>query len=112
MKKSVVILSLCLAFASCSKSQNSSGYSNSNDGGCSAQADYSDSGITLRVKQSLMTDSNLSTRSRFVNVTTNNGIVTLSGTVSNGDDMHIIIKNVKNVAGVRGVNNQMTVAPS
>lgn len=72
--------------------------------------DKSDWGITLRVKQALLSDSALSISSRFVNVTTNNGVVTLTGTVPSAREMSEIIYRIKNVEGVKKVNNQMRVS--
>lgn len=59
-----------------------------------------------------MSDGSLSASSRLVSVTTNNGVVTLSGTVASRDDMNRIIRLAKDVDGVRKVDNQMTISGS
>ncbi len=59
-----------------------------------------------------MSDGSLSATSRLVSVTTNNGVVTISGTVASKDDMNRIIRLAKEVDGVKKVDNQMTVSES
>lgn len=120
MKQALVFIALALACHSC-KSGNANNYNNQNPnntynscaGGCpNNDSDYSDSGITYRVKQALVTDGSLAAGSRFVSVSTTNGVVTLSGTVANSSEMSAIVRKVKGVNGVRSVNNQMTISNS
>ena len=72
----------------------------------------SDWQITTKVKSSIMSDGSLSASSRLVSVNTNNGVVTISGTVASKDDMHRIVRLAKDVDGVRKVDNQMSVSGS
>lgn len=69
----------------------------------------SDAQTTMRVKNALMNDSSLSQNARYINVDTNNGIVTLSGYVSSKEESYAIERKVKTVNGVRKVNNQLTI---
>lgn len=59
-----------------------------------------------------MSDGSLSATSRLVSVTTNNGVVTISGTVASKDDMNRIVRLAKEVDGVKKVDNEMTVSGS
>ncbi len=56
-----------------------------------------------------MSESNLSASARFVSVTTNDGVVTLTGTVPTREDSRHIERKVKGVSGVRRVDNQLTI---
>ncbi len=69
----------------------------------------SDWEVTTKVKKALMTDGSLSSNARVISVTTNNGVVTLTGTVSSGDERRRVINIVQNVPGVADVNDQLTV---
>ncbi len=55
-----------------------------------------------------MADGSLSASSRLVSITTNNGVVTISGNVASKADMRRIVRLAKEVNGVRKVDNQMT----
>jgi len=65
--------------------------------------------ITTKVKSALLSDSTLSASARFVSVTTNNGVVTLTGNVHSSEESRRIERKVKSVTGVRKVDNQLTV---
>ena len=106
MKQLLLLLAACAIFTSC----NSTGSNSS--GKDQTQEQSADWEITLKVKNAIVTDSELSASSRLVSVTTNNGTVTLSGAVSSKDDMNRIVKITKNVDGVKKVDNQMTVSSS
>lgn len=93
---------------------NTNTYSNNNQsnqtmGDMEATMDDSDWTITWKVKQALIVDKDISWKSRFVQVTTNNGVVTLAGNVANQDDMDMIMQRVKSVNGVQSIDNQMKV---
>ena len=57
-----------------------------------------------------MMDGSLSAHARMISVTTNNGVVTLTGTVASSAESHKIVKMVKSVSGVNSVDNQLKVA--
>ena len=65
-----------------------------------------DSAITTKVKAALAGDS--SVKSSDVSVTTNSGVVTLSGQVDNSDQKSAAVKDASNVAGVKDVTNNLT----
>lgn len=66
-----------------------------------------DSAITAAVKSVLLADT--STSSSNINVTTNNGVVTLSGTVQNADAADVAIEKAEAVQGVKDVNSKLVV---
>ncbi len=57
-------------------------------------------------------DNSLSSSARMISVTTNKGVVTLTGTVASNEESHKIVKMVKSVPGVKSVDNQLTVSNS
>ncbi len=71
--------------------------------------DSPDSIITAKVKETIIMDSYLSTSSKRVSVTTNDGVVTLSGNVASKREMYRITKLVRKTQGVTSVVNQMSV---
>ncbi len=102
-------------FAACNR--NDAGYdSRRDDPYCPPDSRYNsneenpDWQITTKVKAALMSDSVLSASARFVSVTTNNGVVTLTGTVHSRDEARHIERKVQSVAGVRKVDNQLTIS--
>jgi len=105
MKFACFIMSLGLLASCCNDCDRS--------GVCVGQAQnnqHSDWQITSKVKTSIVSDGSLSASSRLVSVTTNNGVVTISGTVASKDDMNRIVQLAKDVDGVKKVDNQMTVS--
>lgn len=76
-----------------------------------AQSSSPDWEITLKVKEALLADSELSASNRFISVATTNGVVTLTGTVTSKVQMKKIVKKVKSVPGVVRVDNELTVVP-
>ena len=74
------------------------------------QSQPSDWDITANVKKNLMSDSSLSSSARMISVTTNNGVVTLTGTVANKEESRKVVRIAKNVSGVTSVDNQLTVS--
>lgn len=69
-----------------------------------AGADISDSWITTKVKSTLLYSSNVS--GSAIDVTTNKGIVSLRGRVSNGAEHDLAIELAQNVRGVRSVQSK------
>jgi hyperosmotically inducible protein len=63
----------------------------------------SDSWITAKVKSSFMYSSNIN--SSDINVSTNNGVVTLTGNVDSGIERAFAIKMAQNIRGVKSVNS-------
>lgn len=65
--------------------------------------------ISMKIKSVVMSDSNLSAAARFVSVSTQDGVVTLTGTVSSENDSHMLESKVKSITGVKEVNNQLMI---
>ncbi|MCY1308147.1 Osmotically-inducible protein Y [compost metagenome] len=68
-----------------------------------AGTDMADSWITTKVKSTLMYSSNVS--SSDISVSTNAGIVTLSGVVDSGAERDLAIELAQNVRGVKSVRS-------
>src|ERR1700733_1874593 len=81
---------------------------NSNDSGNSKdsqmQENSADWTITTKVKSAILADTSISASARLVSVSTTNGVVTLTGTVSTKEDRDRIVKLVKNIDGVQKVD--------
>lgn len=105
-----VFFGLCLALTSCCGRGGCC-----NEAGCQAKYNQAngitkaDWQITGEVKKAIVTDGQLSMSSKRVSVTTNMGVVTISGTVSSRNDMNRIVSLAKAVPGVQSVDNQMSV---
>ncbi len=121
MKRILLTLALGLLAVSCSSNNSSNGgyssnTSNQHNSGCSGYqsdtSDTSDTGITTRVKSAIMSDTSISGSTRFVSVSTTNGVVTLTGTVSSSQDMHRVVHIANGVQGVKRVDNQLTISNS
>jgi hyperosmotically inducible protein len=114
VKKILFIPVICILCASCnSNSSNPNGNSNDySNGNNQMQSQPSDWEITANVKKNLMSDGSLSSSARMISVTTNNGVVTLTGTVASKEESRKVVKIVKNVPGVTSVDNQLTVSNS
>lgn len=65
--------------------------------------------ITAKVKALILGETAISVASRFVSVSTNHGVVTLTGEVTSRDDMDKIVNLARAVEGVKKVDNRMTV---
>lgn len=107
VKKILFIPAICILCASCSG--NSNDYSNGNN---QMQSQPSDWDITANVKKTLVADNSLSSSARMISVTTNNGVVTLTGTVASKEESRRVVRMVKNVSGVKSVDNQLTISNS
>jgi osmotically-inducible protein OsmY len=68
-----------------------------------ARDDVADSWITTRVKSTLMSSNNIS--GSAISVSTNGGIVTLSGLVASGVERDLAIELAQNVRGVKSVRS-------
>ncbi len=112
MKKLMLIPLIFASLISCNRDsdRNSNGYSNKKECESKDQSDSSDWAITARVKKAIMTDGSLSASAKFVSVTTNNGVVTLSGNVPSKEESKRIVNIVKSVRGVSSVDNQMNIS--
>jgi osmotically-inducible protein OsmY len=66
-----------------------------------------DSVLTTKVKAKLVEDN--TTKARHINVTTKNGVVTLSGTVDSTTEKDAAAQDAQKVEGVASVDNQLTV---
>ncbi len=68
--------------------------------------------ITANVKQIIMTNSSLSSSARMISVTTKDGIVILTGIVKNRKEGDKVLRMIKDIAGVRGIENHLTLEQS
>jgi hyperosmotically inducible protein len=113
MKKILLLPAICALFVSCNgNSNNNLADANDMDQMQSNSEQPSDWDITTRVKKTIMSDNSLSAKARTISVTTNNGVVTLTGTVISKDESRRVVRMVKNVPGVTNVNNQLNVSSS
>jgi hyperosmotically inducible periplasmic protein len=68
--------------------------------------DYvSDTALTTKIKTALIAESRLSALD--INVDSNQGVVTLSGTVDNAAQVELAERVVKDLDGVKGINNRL-----
>lgn len=72
-----------------------------------AGEEISDSWITAKVKSTLLYSSNVP--GSAIEVSTNNGVVSLSGTVANGSEQALAIELAQNVRGVRSVQSKQLI---
>ncbi len=75
--------------------------------GTHSEADWH---ITMNVKKAFMTDSDLSMSAKFVSVSTTNGTVSLTGTVSSKEESKKLERKAQSVPGVRSVDNQLMIS--
>jgi hyperosmotically inducible protein len=109
MKKALFAASVLTLLAGCSCTNNNNSRPAST---CTDDSDQSaDWQITSKVKASLMSDSSLSASGKLVSVETNDGVVTLTGTVPSKDESRYIERKVKAMDGVKRVDNQLTISP-
>jgi hyperosmotically inducible protein len=117
MKKLLLIASLCVLFGACNRKDHPQDSDLNTDYRCPRNSSYSDNEenpdwqITTRVKTAIATDGGVSGSARFVSVKTDDGVVTLTGTVSSKEESRYIERKVRSVSGVRQVNNQLTINP-
>jgi len=122
MKRATLLLAslfIALTVAACSKSDNSQS-SAPNDNQMASRTDKgvaasdqpendADRKIIQEVRQALTADSSLSTSAQNVTVVSNNGKVTLRGSVKDDSEKQKIVNKATQVAGVTNVDNQLTV---
>jgi osmotically-inducible protein OsmY len=110
MKKKLLISAIYLLMASCSSHTNCADNSaNQTQSNSTQPADWE---ITATVKKNLMSDNSLSKSARMISVTTNKGVVTLSGKTASKNEMHKVVRMVKKMRGVVRVDNQLEVSSS
>jgi hyperosmotically inducible periplasmic protein len=68
-----------------------------------------DTAITSKVKAAIFAEPGLKTLQ--IDVETNNGMVTLTGTVNSQENSDKAVAIARNVDGVKGVSNRLTVVP-
>ena len=68
-----------------------------------------DRNVTQEIRQSLMKDNSLSLQSKNVVIITQNGIVTIKGTVPNEAEKKSIEEHAKKAPGVKSINNQLII---
>lgn len=67
--------------------------------------------ITQKIRQALMKDNTLSTNARNIKIITNdNGIVVLRGAVNSENERNTVIRIVRNVDGVKSLDNHLEMA--
>ncbi len=69
-----------------------------------------DSALTDRLQQTLRNNANTAPLAQDVNVSTQNGVVTLTGTVPSEQQRQLLDNLVRNVSGVKSVYDQMRIA--
>lgn len=67
--------------------------------------------ISAKVKEAIMTDSDLSARARIMSVSTTDGVVTLGGTVHSQEEADKAIKVAKSIEGVKKVKSMLKIKP-
>ena len=68
--------------------------------------------LNQNIRQTLNTDSSLSASAKNVHFDTDNGKVTLRGTVPTEKDKKDLAAKVEKMSGVKDVDNQLQIAPS
>jgi hyperosmotically inducible protein len=110
MRKMLFVSAICAMCAVCVSCSCDSNKNNNQTSDCPADVSQADWKITAAVKKKLMADSTLSSSARMISVTTNNGVVTLTGTVTCKDESRKVVSIVESVDGVKGVDNQLTMS--
>lgn len=113
----LVLASLSLCVCGCERNSGSTGTSSDNNTTATTPSatDQSnaqrDLDTTAAIRRALMDDATLSTAAKNVTVITQQGAVTLKGTVPTQADKDAVAAKAKSVAGVASVDNQITVKP-
>lgn len=107
MKIFLLAPALCALCISCSSNYDKHPNNNQMQSNAVQPADWQ---ITANVKQIIMTNGSLSSSARMISVTTNNGIVLLTGVVQNRKEGEKVLRMIQDVAGVRGIDNHLTLA--
>ena len=74
------------------------------------QDSTSDWELTLKVKAAILSDDSLSPSNRFVSISTTDGVVTITGKVSDRYQRNEIVKKAESVLGVKQVEDKMTIS--
>ena len=104
MKKLLLIPVVCLLSFSCNHTHQKSNKS------VQLQQQSADWLITTKIKVAIITDTSIAITARFVSVTTTNGVVTLTGSVSQRADKEKIDTIAKGVQGVKRVHNKIIIS--
>lgn len=70
-----------------------------------------DRAVVGRIKEIIIEDPNFSPRAKQIEVIAVDGVVTLRGQVGSDDESSNIESKIKNINGVKKVDNQLTTAP-
>lgn len=117
LKSIGALLTVVLGFASFAATSGDNTKTNTRDTAPSEmtadeqKATGTDMEITRRIRQDLIKKSDLSTYAHNIKIITVEGKVTLKGPVRTKEEVNIIMKSAKSVAGASNVNNQITVVP-
>lgn len=103
MKKFLLVPIACVLLFGC----NNMNTTTSNGG--QTEETLEDWTITTKVKAEILASTHISASARLVSVSTNDGVVTLTGNVPTMDDSDRIVAIAESVNGVVSVNNQMNV---
>ncbi len=68
-----------------------------------------DQSISRNIRNALLSNDMISNDAKNIRVETNNGIVTLSGTVASAQEKNAIFRVTQNISGVKQVNDQLIV---
>ncbi|MEI8301104.1 MAG: BON domain-containing protein [Chlamydiota bacterium] len=104
MKKLLLIPVVCLLSFSCNHTHQK------NNKSVQLQQQSADWLITTKIKVAIITDTSIAITARFVSVTTTNGVVTLTGSVSQRADKEKIDAIAKGVQGVKRVHNKIIIS--
>lgn len=95
-----------------SGNDNSGSMNNGTSGSSSGSMSADDTQLEKRVRRAIQSDNALGTDAQNIKVTANNGTVTLRGPVSSDNLKDQIENRIKNIAGVKKVDNQLQVTNS
>ena len=68
-----------------------------------------DRALTQKIRQSIVSDSALSTNAKNIKIVTINGVVTLRGPVASSQEKDAIAKKVSDIQGIVKVDNQLEI---
>lgn len=68
-----------------------------------------DRALSQKIRQAIMSDSSLSSQAKNIKVTTEDGVVTLNGSVLNDKEKDMLIKKIKSMPGVQKVEDDLEV---
>lgn len=103
-----IAIPLMLLGASCSREDRQEARSDASRVAKNIESGTSDAVVTTKVKSALLADAQV--KGTQVEVTTNNGVVTLSGSVATPEEKQRAEQVARTIDGVRSVRNEVTVA--